>query len=181
MTDRDEIERQLNPDPHDVPGYHSATGVDDPVPDEEYGDQPEEMHPDVPEGGPADDFDPGDWVRDSTLSGDHVARVAEIVNDHVVSIDYFDGRGPEEINARLVDPTDPLDHPIDVGSVWKDITLGVPFEVLGVTVDESGETQVRLEYRELPSQPETVDAETFIGRVAGGAIEHVKSGVTTRD
>jgi len=37
----------------DVPGAFSATGVDDPVPDAEYGDDPEDVQPDV---SPAEQF-----------------------------------------------------------------------------------------------------------------------------
>ncbi|WP_114578498.1 hypothetical protein [Saliphagus sp. LR7] len=39
--DRDEAHRErdrvANPDPHDVPGFDRATGIDDPIPDAEYG------------------------------------------------------------------------------------------------------------------------------------------------
>ena len=34
-----EERRALVPDPHDVPGHDRATGIDDPVPDAEYGDE----------------------------------------------------------------------------------------------------------------------------------------------
>lgn len=40
------------PDPHDVPGFHRATGIDDPTPRAEYRDEP-------PQRDPRPDRDPG--------------------------------------------------------------------------------------------------------------------------
>ena len=47
-----------DPDPHDIPGFDRALGVDDPVPDSEYGDQGYHPERDAVDGGhvPIDDL-----------------------------------------------------------------------------------------------------------------------------
>lgn len=49
---------ERDPDPHDVPGFDRAIGIDDPVPDAEYGDQEVRPERSAADGGnpPVDDL-----------------------------------------------------------------------------------------------------------------------------
>lgn len=41
--------REIRPDPHDVPGFDRATGIDDPTPRHEYHDEPPQHPPEYVE------------------------------------------------------------------------------------------------------------------------------------
>ena len=65
---------ERGPEPHDVPGFDRAVGIDDPVPDAEYGDQGTRPERSATDGGDP----PVDDLHDALLEAKHELQQLEV-------------------------------------------------------------------------------------------------------
>lgn len=85
----------MSQDPNDVPGYGRPGGVDDPVPDREYGDDPPEHRPpELPD-------DPAGDVADADLLTERQAQ-AYIMRD-IVGTTRKDAADRMDVTPNVVD------------------------------------------------------------------------------